>query len=72
MDMMNDDEALEEKEPLVKTPEKPIKDWFYLTYFILFLHGIGHLLPWNMFITAHEVSLLPSLLLGYHFVTVFQ
>jgi hypothetical protein len=25
--MMNDDEALEEKEPLVKTPEKPIKDW---------------------------------------------
>jgi equilibrative nucleoside transporter 1/2/3 len=54
MDMMNDDEALEEKEPLVKTPEKPIKDWFYLTYFILFLHGIGHLLPWNMFITAHE------------------
>lgn len=29
---------------------------FLLTYFILYLHGIGHLLPWNMFITAHSVS----------------
>jgi hypothetical protein len=27
MDMMNDDKALEEKEPLVKAPEKTIKDW---------------------------------------------
>lgn len=29
---------------------------FMLTYIILFVHGIGHLLPWNMFITAHQVS----------------
>jgi len=27
------------------------------TYLIFFLHGIGHLLPWNFFITAHLVML---------------
>ena len=29
---------------------------FYMAYVILFLYGIGQLLPWNMFITAHEVA----------------
>jgi len=30
----------------------PPKDWLHLVYFILLLHGIGTLMPWNMFITA--------------------
>ena len=28
---------------------------FYLIYLTLVLHGIGTLMPWNMFITAKEV-----------------
>jgi hypothetical protein len=28
-----------------------------LVYFTLLLHGIGTLMPWNMFITAKAVSL---------------
>ncbi|XP_019850795.1 PREDICTED: equilibrative nucleoside transporter 1-like [Amphimedon queenslandica] len=43
----------DEKDPLLQKERIP-KDVFYLTYIILFIHGIGHLLPWNMFITAHE------------------
>jgi len=27
-----------------------------LVFFILLLHGIGALMPWNMFITAKDVS----------------
>lgn len=27
-----------------------------LVFFILILHGIGALMPWNMFITAKDVS----------------
>lgn len=34
----------------------PPEDKFYLVYFTLLLHGIGTLLPWNMFITARAVS----------------
>lgn len=30
----------------------PPKDWLHIVYFILLLHGIGTLMPWNMFITA--------------------
>ena len=30
---------------------------FYLIYFTLVLHGIGTLMPWNMFITAKEVRM---------------
>ncbi|EEB19063.1 equilibrative nucleoside transporter, putative [Pediculus humanus corporis] len=33
----------------------PPEDKFYLVYFTLLLHGIGTLLPWNMFITARAV-----------------
>jgi len=29
-----------------------------LVFFILILHGIGALMPWNMFITAKNVSIL--------------
>jgi hypothetical protein len=29
----------------------------FLVYFTLLLHGIGTLMPWNMFITAKAVSL---------------
>lgn len=30
----------------------PPTDWLYLVYFTLLLHGVGTLMPWNMFITA--------------------
>src|SRR6218665_1122384 len=35
---------------------------FYIVYLIFVIHGIGVLMPWNMFITANDVSdpLLPS------------
>ena len=33
----------------------PPADVCYSTYFILYIHGIGHLLPWNFFITAKSV-----------------
>ena len=29
------------------------KDKYQLVYIIFLLHGIGILMPWNMFITAH-------------------
>uniref|UniRef100_T1K2R5 Equilibrative nucleoside transporter 1 n=1 Tax=Tetranychus urticae TaxID=32264 RepID=T1K2R5_TETUR len=32
------------------------KDRFYSVWIILLIHGIGTLLPWNMFITANDVS----------------
>lgn len=32
------------------------KDTCHLTYLIFYLHGVGHLLPWNFFITATLVS----------------
>lgn len=34
----------------------PPRDKFNIIYFILLLHGIGTLMPWNMFITAKSVS----------------
>ena len=30
------------------------KDKYQLVYIIFLLHGIGILMPWNMFITAHK------------------
>lgn len=38
------------------TYKLPPKDTFLIAYFILFLHGVGHLAPWNFFITATAVS----------------
>lgn len=38
-------------------PRLPPKDKFLIAYFIFFLHGIGHLAPWNFFITATAVRL---------------
>ena len=32
------------------------KDKYNLVYLIFMLHGIGVLMPWNMFITADSVS----------------
>ena len=29
---------------------------FYVVYLIMIIQGVGTLLPWNMFITAHAVS----------------
>ena len=50
---MNSDEK-----PLLpeQTYRPPPRDKFLLAYFILFLHGIGHLAPWNFFITATSVN----------------
>lgn len=46
--------APSERDPLLGNgaPE----DRCRLAYVIFFLHGIGHLLPWNFFITAQPVS----------------
>lgn len=34
----------------------PPYDRFKLIYFILLIHGVGTLMPWNMFINAKAVS----------------
>lgn len=31
-------------------------DRYNIVYFIFILHGIGTLMPWNMFINANDVS----------------
>lgn len=31
---------------------------FNVVYFIMLIQGVGTLLPWNMFITAHAVSIM--------------
>lgn len=35
--------------------EPPIPDKYKLVYIIMIIHGIGTLLPWNMFIYAKDV-----------------
>ena len=45
----------DEKELLLR---KPPRDTCWLAYMIFFLHGIGHLLPWNFFITAKQVKII--------------
>ncbi|EJW77368.1 nucleoside transporter, partial [Wuchereria bancrofti] len=45
--------------------DKPPKDKYKAVYFILLLHGIGVLMPWNMFIT-----IAPSYYVDYKFVEV--
>ena len=54
-DSMNSDEksSLLPDDTISKPPPK---DTFLVAYFIFFLHGIGHLAPWNFFITATAVS----------------
>lgn len=32
-------------------------DRYHIVYFIFILHGIGTLMPWNMFINANDVSI---------------
>ena len=46
----------EERHPLLLGQGTPPADACLLTYIILYLQGVGHLLPWNFFITASEVS----------------
>jgi len=40
----------------------PPRDKHNILFFILILHGIGTLTPWNMFITAKSVSSIKLLL----------
>lgn len=40
----------------VKMELEPPKDRYRLIYLTLLLHGLGTLIPWNMFITAKSVS----------------
>ena len=42
----------EERRPLILDQGPPPADTCLFTYLILYLQGIGHLLPWNFFITA--------------------
>ena len=44
-----------DQSPLLSANGEP-KDACHFTYMIFYLHGIGHLLPWNFFITATEVG----------------
>ena len=52
--------ADESTSPLLSGPSspsrKPPPDWCFTTYIIFYLLGVGHLLPWNFFITAKAVS----------------
>ena len=45
-----------ERQPLLLQGTDPPPDTLWLTYIILYIHGVGHLLPWNFFITAYDVS----------------
>ena len=47
----------EERRPLLLTQGPPPADTCLLAYIILYLQGVGHLLPWNFFITANKVGL---------------
>lgn len=40
----------------VKMELEPPRDRYRLIYLTLLLHGLGTLIPWNMFITAKSVS----------------
>ncbi len=45
-----------ESVPLLQSVKSdPPPDRLMFTYIIFFIHGIGHLLPWNFFITANLV-----------------
>lgn len=44
-----------ERSPLIGYGSDDPKDSCHLAYIIFYLHGIGHLLPWNFFITATQV-----------------
>lgn len=51
-------ERISETSPLVPAhspTRRPPSDKFFITYFIFYLLGVGHLLPWNFFITAGKV-----------------
>ncbi|KNC24676.1 hypothetical protein FF38_03515, partial [Lucilia cuprina] len=37
---------------------KPPKDRWKIVFFIFLLHGLGTLMPWNMFITAKSVIIM--------------
>jgi hypothetical protein len=50
LDAMN----LDDTGVLIKGSE-PVRDKYFLIYFILLLFGLAVLLPWNIFITATDV-----------------
>lgn len=43
----------------------PPRDRFNLVFFVLLLHGIGTLTPWNMFITAKGVNIFFFLIMKF-------
>ena len=45
-----------ESSPLLSTSNFDPVDTCHLAYIIFYLHGVGHLLPWNFFITATQVG----------------
>lgn len=38
------------------TSESVPHDYWNLVYWIMLVHGVGVLMPWNMFITAQDVN----------------
>lgn len=55
-------ESITEEAPLLTGPPSPTRsrppppDLCFSTYVIFYLLGVGHLLPWNFFITAKTVG----------------
>lgn len=47
-----------------KMETDPPNDRFNLIFMVLVLHGVGTLMPWNMFINAKAVSFLLSFLMS--------
>lgn len=59
--------VITEEAPFVKTNDnKPPEDHYSIVYLIFLLHGIGVLLPWNVFITiGADVCILVKIFLIY-------
>ena len=51
------DRVDDERKSLLARARLAPKDVCQLAYVVFFLHGIGHLLPWNFFITAQQVKI---------------
>lgn len=56
MDRPVDELNFRRHDPLDELERTTPRDRWNLVYIILLIHGIGVLMPWNMFITAKSVS----------------